>query len=140
MVSERNEKIGYQLTEYSPVAFLSDSDLPMEKSLAIPTSNSSTKVSKKKHMNSTIADDKSSSDDPLSFIICPICTPDEPDSEPQMVLKAKWQDHIRGKVHKNAMYKRGILQRSGPDQSEEAQKKRETRQAAAAAAAAHIAH
>lgn len=47
-----------------------------------------------------------------------------------MILKSKWQDHIRGRVHKNSMYKKGILQKIGPDQSDEAQKKRAARQAA----------
>ncbi|PWN31449.1 tRNA isopentenyltransferase [Meira miltonrushii] len=111
-------------------AFLNDAPLPLEKTIPIPTSNSPAKKSRKKAINASTADDQSSTDDRLSFVICPICTPDEPGSEPQMVLRAKWQDHIHGKVHKNAMYKRGILSRSGPDQSEEAQKKRAARQAA----------
>lgn len=112
---------------------MADTSLPLEKSIPIPTSNSSTNKSKKEIATDAIhADDTSSNnDDPLSFIICPICTPsDEPNSEPQMILKSKWQDHIRGRVHKNSMYKKGILQKIGPDQSDEAQKKRAARQAA----------
>lgn len=120
----------YHLTGIPSTAFLTDAPLPLEKTLIFPLTNPPPKKAKKKAINATAADDQSSTDDPLSFVICPVCTPDEPGSEPQMVLKAKWQDHIHGKVHKNSMYKKGILQRSGPDQSEEAKMKRAARQAA----------
>lgn len=115
------------------IAFVNNSPLPLDQSIPLPGPQTRKRKDQKPKQQqqydaSLYIDQTNGNNDPLSFIICPICTPDQPDSEPHMVLKSKWQDHLHGKVHKNAMYKKGIIQRKGPDQSEEAQRKRAARQ------------
>lgn len=65
----------------------------------------------------------------LGFDPCPICSSDEAGSEPYMVMRSQWDMHTRGRVHRAAMHRRGLLQRRGPDLSDAAMARRAVRQA-----------